>query len=163
MTDALVLSPTSDPRVFVAPDGRRLTPPHDWSCLPPGDAGLTRRVKAAGPSWQVVERRGRKQFSRGLWAPTANVEAARAAIEAERSTEAYARRLTADRARRDRAQVAYVAAFEQEVRASSASRRAGPRSASAWPRWSRPTRRRSAAAPWRAPSASRSIGAPRPR
>jgi hypothetical protein len=116
MTDALVLSPTSDPRVFVAPDGRRLTPPHDWSCLPPGDAGLTRRVKAAGPSWQVVERRGRKQFSRGLWAPTANVEAARAAIEAERSTEAYARRLTADRARRDRAQVAYVAAFEQEVR-----------------------------------------------
>ena len=28
--------------------------------MPPGDAGLTRRVKAAGPSWTVIEKRGRK-------------------------------------------------------------------------------------------------------
>ena len=29
--------------------GRTLSPPADWDCLPPGDALLTRRVKAAGP------------------------------------------------------------------------------------------------------------------
>ena len=86
MPESLVLAPTADPRVFVAPDGRRLTPPADWACLPPGDAGLTRRVKAAGPSWAVLERRGRKQFSRGLWAPRAHIDAARVAIEAERAT-----------------------------------------------------------------------------
>lgn len=113
----LTLAPTSEPRVFVAADGRRLSPPADWSCLPPGDAGLTRRVKAAGDAWQVVEKRGRKVFSRGLWAPRAHIEQARAALEAERATETYARRRASDADRRDRAQAAYAASFEQEVRA----------------------------------------------
>lgn len=117
MPESLVLAPTADPRVFVAPDGRRLTPPPGWACLPPGDAGLTRRVKAAGPSWAVVERRGRKLFSRGLWAPQAHIDAARTALAAERSTETYARRRAGDRDRRDRAQAAYALSFEQEVRA----------------------------------------------
>lgn len=115
MAESLTLAPTSDPRVFVAPDGRRLTPPEGWACLPPGDAGLTRRVKAAGPSWVVVEKRGRKVFSRGLWAPRENIDRARAALEAERATEAYAKRRAADAARRERAEAAYAASFEQEV------------------------------------------------
>jgi hypothetical protein len=117
MPESLTLAPTADPRVFVAPDGRRVTPPDGWACLPPGDAGLTRRVKAAGPSWAVVERRGRKLFSRGLWAPRAHIEHARAALEAERATEAYARRRAADLDRRERAQTSYAHEFEDEVRA----------------------------------------------
>lgn len=115
MPDSLTLAPTHDPHVFVAPDGRRLTPPADWACLPPGDAGLTRRVKAAGPSWQVVEKKGRKTFSRGLWAPRANIDAARAALEAERSTESYAKKRAADTARRERSHAAYAVEFEAEV------------------------------------------------
>jgi len=115
MPDSLVLAPTSDPRVFVAPDGRRLAPPAGWDCLPPGDAGLTRRVKQAGPSWQVVERRGRKAFSKGLWAPKEHIDAARRALDAERSTDEYTRRRQADTARRERAQTAYAASFEAEV------------------------------------------------
>ncbi|MFS8071548.1 MAG: DUF2293 domain-containing protein, partial [Byssovorax sp.] len=79
MSEALTLAPTADPRVFRAADGTLLTAPAGWACLPPGDAGLTRRVKAAGPSWAVLEKRGRKLFSKGLWAPAANIEAARAA------------------------------------------------------------------------------------
>ncbi len=116
MHGSRVLAPTSDPRVFVAPDGARLTPPDGWVCLPPGDAALTRRVKQAGPSWAVVEKRGRKVFSKGLWAPPENVAAVRAAVEAERATDAYARRREADLARREQAQAAYVVAFESEVR-----------------------------------------------
>lgn len=115
MPESLVLAPTANPRVFAAPDGRRVSPPDDWACLPPGDAGLTRRVKAAGPSWAVIEKRGRKAFSKGLWAPRANIEAARAALEAERSTEAYAKRREADVARRERAHAEYALSFEQEV------------------------------------------------
>lgn len=115
MAGSLTLAPTSDPRVFVAPDGTRHSPPAGWDCLPPGDAGLTRRVKAAGPSWAVIEKRGRKAFSKGLWAPRENIEAARAALSAERSTESYARRREADTARRERTQAAYVGSFEQEV------------------------------------------------
>lgn len=90
-------------------------PPADWDCLPPGDAGLTRRVKSAGPSWVVQEKRGRKIFSKGLWAPSANILAARAALEAERSTESYAKKRQSDVARRERTQAEYVVTFEQEV------------------------------------------------
>ncbi len=113
--ESLTLAPTADPRVFASPDGRRLSPPDSWSCLPPGDAGLTRRVKAAGPSWAVIEKRGRKAFSKGLWAPRENIEAARAALDAERATESYAKKRTADTARRERAHAAYAVSFEQEV------------------------------------------------
>jgi hypothetical protein len=83
--------------------------------LLPGDAGLTRRVKAAGPSWVVVEKRGRKVFSRGLWAPTAHIETARTVLGAERATDGYAKRKESDARRREREQVAYVEQFEAEV------------------------------------------------
>jgi hypothetical protein len=114
--DSLTLAPTRDPKVFVGPEGRRFTPPPDWACLPPGDAGLTRRVKAAGPSWMVIEKKGRKLFSRGLWAPSANIDSARTALSAERSTEAYAKKLEGSRARRADEQRDYVVSFEGEVR-----------------------------------------------
>lgn len=118
MTDApsgLVLAPTSDPRVFIAPDGKKLSPPSGWDCLPPGDAGLTRRVKAAGPWWSVIEKRGRKAFSKGLWAPRENIVRARTVLEGERSTEAYARKRSVDVARRAKNEAEYVSTFEREV------------------------------------------------
>jgi hypothetical protein len=65
----------------------------------------------------VIEKRGRKSFSKGLWAPRENVESARAALAAERATPAHAKKRDAERARRDRAQDAYVAEFADEVRA----------------------------------------------
>jgi hypothetical protein len=117
MSEALTLAPTADPRVFRAADGTLLTAPTGWACLPPGDAGLTRRVKAAGPSWAVLEKRGRKLFSKGLWAPAANIEAARAALDVERSTEAYAKRRASDTQRREREQASYVVEFGAEVTA----------------------------------------------
>ena len=92
-----------------------MSPPEGWACLPPGDAGLTRRVKAAGPSRVVIEKRGRKAFSKGLWAPREHIEAARAALEAERSTDAYANKRAADVARRERGHAAYAQEFEEHV------------------------------------------------
>jgi hypothetical protein len=83
--------------------------------LPPGDAGLTRRVKALGPSWAVIEKKGRKAFSKGLWAPRENIEAAKAALDQERSTPAYAKKRAAATARREHEQAAYVVSFETEV------------------------------------------------
>ncbi|ADO75364.1 conserved uncharacterized protein [Stigmatella aurantiaca DW4/3-1] len=98
-----------------APDGSLLTPPAGWALLPPGDAGLTRRVKAAGPSWTVVEKVGRKLFSRGVWAPEAHIQAARAGLEAERATPAYAKRRASDVARREREQAEYEVEFANAV------------------------------------------------
>ena len=112
---ALIFAPTSDPRVFVATDGSRHTAPPGWACLPPGDAGLTRRVKSLGPSWAIIEQRGRKAFSKGLWAPSEHIEAATTALEAERSTPAYAKKRAAAGARREHEQASYVVSFEVEV------------------------------------------------
>jgi len=115
MPDSLTVAPTSDPRRVRAPDGSLLTPPAGWALLPPGDAGLTRRVKAAGPTWTVVEKKGRKTFSHGVWAPEAHISAARAALEAERATPAYARRRASDQARREREQSEYEVDFANAV------------------------------------------------
>lgn len=115
MNEALVLAPTAEPTVFLAPDGSKKTAPVGWGCLPPGDAGLTRRVKSLGPSWAIIEKRGRKAFSKGLWAPRENIEAARQALAAERSTEAYAKKRAGESARRQHKQASYVVSFETEV------------------------------------------------
>ncbi len=115
MEQERVVSPTRDPRRVRTAAGEVLAPPEGWELLPPGDAGLTRRVKAAGPTWTVVEQRGRKKFSRGVWAPEAAIAAARAALDAERATPAYARRREADARRREAAQQEYVAEFGREV------------------------------------------------
>lgn len=115
MNEALVLAPTAEPTVFLAPDGTKHRVPSGWGCLAPGDAGLTRRVKALGPSWTIIENRGRKAFSKGLWAPRENIEAARQAMEALRSTEAYAKKRAGATARRAQKQAGYVVSFEVEV------------------------------------------------
>ena len=113
--ETLVLAPTAEPTVFIGPDGVRRRPPVGWACLPPGDAGLTRRVKQLGPSWAVIEKKGRKAFSKGLWAPRENIESARAALDAERATPAYAKKRAAATARREHEQAVYVVSFETEV------------------------------------------------
>jgi hypothetical protein len=94
-----------------AGDGTILTTPDAWTLLPPGDAALTRRVKAAGDHWIVQEKKGRKVFSRGIWAPTATIERLRAELKSERATESYAKRKDAAARRRNGAQAEYVEDF----------------------------------------------------
>jgi hypothetical protein len=110
-----IVAPGPSARTVKTQGGEILTAPADWELLPPGDAALTRRVKAAGPTWTVQEKRGRKLFSRGVWAPQATIAAIRAGLEAERSTETYAKRLASGRQRREREQVAYVGDFRGAV------------------------------------------------
>jgi hypothetical protein len=56
----------------------------------------------------VQEKKGRKVFSRGVWAPAATIDRIRADLEAERSTGAYSKRKEANARRRDQAQAEYV-------------------------------------------------------
>jgi Uncharacterized conserved protein (DUF2293) len=104
-------TPGPTPNTVRAADGRVLTAPAGWILVPPGDAALTRRVKAAGDHWIVQEKKGRKVFSRGVWAPAATVERIRAELAAERSTDGYVKRKVADARRRDQAQAEYVEDF----------------------------------------------------
>lgn len=83
--------------------------------MPPGDAALTRRVKVAGDHWVLQEKKGRKVFSRGLWAPGQVIAQIRSDLEAERSTDSYAKKRKADVRRREQAQTDYVVEFHQAV------------------------------------------------
>ncbi len=110
-----IVSPGPRPETVLTTTGEILAPPADWSLLLPGDAGLTRRVKAAGPSWTVQEKRGRKTFSQGVWAPQVNIAAAMKQLEVERSTEAYAKRQASSAQRREKTQTEYVTTFRDAV------------------------------------------------
>ena len=105
------LTPGPTPNTVRAADGKVLTVPQGWALLPPGDAALTRRVKEAGDHWVVQEKKGRKTFSRGVWAPAATIDGIRAELEAERSTESFAKKKEADARRREQAQAEYVEDF----------------------------------------------------
>ena len=110
MTDS-TFTPGPAPNTVRAADGQIRNVPHGWVLLPPGDAALTRRVKAAGEHWVVQEKKGRKVFSRGVWAPANTIDRIRAELEAERSTESYVKRKAAAARRRENVQAEYVEDF----------------------------------------------------
>lgn len=110
MTDR-TFAPGPSPNTVRDAEGTVLTVPDGWALLPPGDAGLTRRVKAAGDCWMVQEKAGRRMFSTGVWAPAATIEKSRAELDAERSTDSYARKQEAAARRREKVQAEYVEDF----------------------------------------------------
>ena len=57
----------------------------------------------------------RKVFSRGVWAPASTIDQIRAELEAERSTESFAKRKVADANRRETVQAEYVEDFTGAV------------------------------------------------
>ena len=73
-----IFAPGPTPNSVRSTDGKVLTAPEGWIILPPGDAALTRRVKAACQHWVVQEKKGRRVFSRGIWAPAAAIDKIRA-------------------------------------------------------------------------------------
>jgi hypothetical protein len=114
-TETRIVAPGPDDRSVRFANGQIVQVPGGWELLPPGDAALTRRVKAGGPNWTVQEKKGRRMFSHGVWAPADRIVSIRAELEAERSTESYAKRRKADANRRERKQAEYVEDFRGAV------------------------------------------------
>lgn len=103
--------PGPTPNTVRSADGKILTVPDGWILVPPGDAALSRRIKAAGDHFAVAEKKGRKVFSRGIWTSAGTVERIRAELESERSTESFAKKKEAEARRREKAQAVYVEDF----------------------------------------------------
>jgi len=112
---ARIVAPGPRPGTVKTETGEVLGVPAGWDLLPPGDAALTGRVKKAGPSWTVQEKRGRKLFSRGVWAPAVTIASMREALRIERDDPAYARKLETGRRRRAVEQVEYAEEFTRAV------------------------------------------------
>ncbi len=111
----MIYSPGPQPNTVRSPDGKVLSIPTGWMLLPPGDAALTRRVKAAGDHFVVAEKKGRKVFSLGVWAPEETIERIREELLAERSTETFAKKQQAAAKRREKVQSDYVEDFHGAV------------------------------------------------
>lgn len=114
-TQTLIGSPGPSERTFTTANGDVLNVPDAWQWLAPGDAGLTRRVKSSGPTWTMKERRGRREFSRGIWADGAAIETAKRNLDAQRATPQHAKALAASRQRREVQQGQYVDEFDDAV------------------------------------------------
>lgn len=114
--ETLEVSPSSKPRHVVNAKGETIKVPESWALLEPGDAALSRRIKKDGPTWTMKEKKGRRLFSKGIWAPADRITALRAELERERLDPSYQKKLDAGRKRREQEQIAYAADFESSVR-----------------------------------------------
>lgn len=115
--EAKTVRPSDRDRFVVDEAGKVMPVPGDWVLVPPGDPGLTRRIKTGGPSWVMQEKKGRRTFSKGVWAEGSRVAVVREQLATEREDPAYAKRQASAKVRRDKEQVRYSAEFESEVRA----------------------------------------------
>ncbi len=113
-SETRIVAPGPDNQTVKSENGI-LKIPSGWELLPPGDAGMTRRVKSRGPTWTVKEKKGRRTFSLGVWAPADRIEAVRSELEAERSTDAYKKRKAYAANRRETKQAEYVEDFLSAV------------------------------------------------
>ena len=112
---ALEVRPSKNHRQVLSVEGETLDVPKGWSLLPPGDAALSRRIKKDGPTWTVIEMKGRKRFSRGIWAPGERIEALKRERASECRDPAYQRKLNSGRVRRAKLQSDYALKFEASV------------------------------------------------
>jgi len=110
-----IVTPGPEPRSVRTTEGQILHPPADWVLVAPGDPALTRRIKAAGPTWTVQEKVGRKLFSRGVWTLGSTVARLEQELASERAMPQYARRREAYTQRRQDQQTQYVQDFHQAV------------------------------------------------
>ena len=111
----LECTPGPSPGTVMVKDGTIQPVPSGWELVPPGDPALTRRLKSAGAYWLVSEKRGRKIFSRGLYAPLETILAIQKELEGERADPSFARKKEAARVRREKLQTNYQADFERAV------------------------------------------------
>lgn len=114
-TQTREVKPGPRPRTVLTQSGDLLHVPEGWSLLKPGDAAVTRKVKAAGPSWTVKEKRGRRIFSKGVWAPTEHIQTAIKAVESQRQDPEYQRKLHNSRVRRQEKEVDYQLEFKRTI------------------------------------------------
>ncbi len=96
-------------------DGQHVSLPEGWVQIPSGDAGLTRRLKAAGEYRVLVHMRRNRMEAIGLWVPEQIADQVRAELEKERSDPAWQKKLNASRRMRERKQAEYETEFREAV------------------------------------------------
>jgi len=110
-----IVKPGRKERTVLTDSGEVLSPPQDWSLLAPGDAALTKSVKAKGATWLVQVKVGRRLMSKGIWAKEEHICSARKELELKRTSPEYQKKRTQDLARKEKKHLEYVDVFYLEV------------------------------------------------
>jgi len=95
--------------------GKTFIVPKGWENLPAGDASVTRKLKSLGPTWTVQEKKGRKTFSHGVWAPKENLQQAKALVEAQRRDPKHQKKLAQAKVRREEKEEVFGEDFQQAI------------------------------------------------
>lgn len=115
-TKEIQIWPTMRPRVFRSEgDGKEIIIPEDWVFVPSGDPALTRRLKTSGLCYIEVRKRKNRLESIGLWTQKDRIDGIKAALEEDRSTLQYVKKLEAARKKRAQEQQEYMDNFQDEV------------------------------------------------
>ena len=98
-------------------DGERITIPANWSFVPAGDPGLTRRLKKEAERYfvQVYFRKNRYQ-AKGLWCDFSLVEKVRNEWEKKKNSPTHIAKLESSRKRREKEEKLYKLEFFYMVR-----------------------------------------------
>jgi hypothetical protein len=110
-----IVKPGRKERTVLTESGELLSPPQDWALLAPGDAALTKSVKAKGPTWLVRVKVGRRLMSKGIWAKEEHIRTAKKELELKRATPEYKKKRAQDLARKEKKHLVYVDDFFKEV------------------------------------------------
>ena len=105
-----IVKPGTNGKV-TGPNGEVLVTPSDWSFLPAGDAGITRKVTSKGAYWRVEVKKGRRTISLGIWAPATIIEQAQRDVQQIRLTDEYKKKQTYAAGRREKKQTVYETEF----------------------------------------------------
>jgi hypothetical protein len=111
-----ILTPGSN-NTLINQFGEKVTPPDGWDFLSAGDAGLTRKVTSRCNYWRVQQKKGRRTFSKGIWAPAELIRQAQKEISETRETEEYKKKKEYNAIRRDKKQMEYKALFSKAIEA----------------------------------------------
>ena len=103
------------PGCVITAEGVVVRIPVGWELLPPGDATITRRVKAGSVHWIVKKRVKNRWTSLGVWADGATINRIKAQVKAEKASPDYEKKLEAGRARRKKEQQAYEQEFKNAL------------------------------------------------
>jgi hypothetical protein len=100
---------------LIGENGESLVPPANWSFLPAGDAGITRKITSEGRFWRVEVKKGRRTISLGIWAPAKTISRVQEEVKSVRLTENYKKKRISELDRREKKQGQYEEEFYKAV------------------------------------------------
>ncbi len=111
----MIVKPGRKKGTVLTSDGVEIVIPDGWELLPPGDAACTRKVKAMGDHYQIQEKKGRRTFSKGVWAPKDHITQVKVELENLRSSEQYKKKRTTDLKRKEKKHKEYEEDFHGAI------------------------------------------------